>query len=152
MEQTRKNLKTVSFVVLALGALSLLNTVFELFFGALDEAFKNTPIPEGLTVDVLLIAKVFVLVIAILHFLPQLYIGIKGMKIAKNPDTSRGHIVWGTILLVLSGFSLLSSALTLFQSGVDLFEAISELCSLVVDFTFLLQFVSLSRKLRKELL
>ena len=152
MEQKRKNLKLVSFVVLALGALSLLNTIFELFFGTLDEAFKNTPIPEGITVDIILISKIFVLVLAVLLFLPQLYIGIKGMKIAKNPDTSKGHIVWGIILLVLSGFSLLSSGLALFQSGADLFAGISELCSMIVDFCFLVQFVCLAREIRKELL
>ena len=35
--------------------------------------------------------------------------GIKGLKIAKNPDTSKAHIVWAMILLVLTAISILSA-------------------------------------------
>ena len=108
MANARKNLKTSSIIVLLLAGLSLLNILFELFFGALDESLKNVSLPEGSPENILMIAKAVILVVSILLLLPHLYIGFKGLKMAKKPDNSHAHVVWGVILLVFTAIGLIT--------------------------------------------
>lgn len=109
MAQAKKNLKTYSIIVLALGALTLINLLFELFFGELNGELNNATIPDGAPANVAMIARIFILVISLLFLLPQFYIGIKGLKIVKKPDSSRAHIVWGVILTVFTALTWISS-------------------------------------------
>ena len=48
-------------------------------------------------------------VISMVLLLPQLYVGVRGMKIAKNPTSTKGHIVWAVILLIFSAFGIIST-------------------------------------------
>ena len=147
MEQTRKNLKTVSVVVLALAGLSLLNLLFEIFFGELG----NATVPEGAPENTLLITQIFVLVISVLLLLPQAYVGIKGIRIAKTPDSSKGHIIWGIILVVFTAAGLLSPFLALVRGEGVAFENIAELCSIMVDVSILVAYVSYAMAIRREI-
>ena len=144
MEQTKKNLRTYSIIVLAFAGLSLLNLLFEIFFGELS----NAAIPEGAPDNILLITQIFVLVISFLLLLPQLYIGIKGIKIAKKPNASRGHIVWGIILLVFTATGLFDPFLALVQGNGEAFGNIAELCSIAVDVYILFEYVKYARAVR----
>ena len=148
MEKTRKNLKTSSIVVLALAGLSLLNIIFELFFGELNKELNSAVIPDGAPDNIVLIAQIFVLIISILLLLPHLYIGIKGLKIAKNPDASKGHIVWGIILIVLTVIEFFSPLLALIQGNGGAFANISEMCSIAVDIFVLFEYVKYARAVR----
>ena len=49
--------------------------------------------------------------------LPQVYVGIKGMKFAENPDSSKAHIVWAIVLAILAGISAVSAISGMTQSG-----------------------------------
>ena len=144
MEQTRKNLKTTSIIVLALAGLTLLNLLFELFFGEI----KNAEIPAGSPDNILLITQIFILVLSLLMLLPQVYIGIKGLKMAKNPDSSKGHIVWGIILLVFSVLGLLSPLLALVQGDGEAFGNVSEILSMAVDIMILFEYVKYAKAVR----
>lgn len=138
----------MSIIVLALAGLSLLNILFELFFGELNEAFKNATIPEGSPDNVVLIAQIFILVVSVLLLLPQAYIGIKGIKVAQKPVASSGHIVWGIILIVFTAIGLLSPFLALIKGEGKVFENISELCSVAVDVFILVEYVRYARAVR----
>lgn len=147
MEQARKRLKTSSIVVLILGGLTLLNILLEVFFGNLNDAVS----PEGASATILLIVKILVLAVSLVLFLPQLYIGIKGLKMAKAPDSSKGHIVWGIILIVLGFVGLISPLTALIQGNGDALGNTSELLSIVVDITVLIEYVSAARAVRNGL-
>ena len=149
MEQARKNLKTTSIIVLALAGLSLINLLFGIFFGDLNTELNNATIPDGAPDNVILITKIFVLVVSILILLPQLYVGLKGLKMAKKPDSSRGHIVWGIILVVFTACGLLSPFVALIQGNGDAFGNVSELLSIAVDVFVLFEFVKYARAVRK---
>ena len=151
MEQARKNLKTSSIIVLVLAGLSLINILFELFFGEFSKALSGVTIPEGAPENIVLIAQIFVLAVSLLILLPQVYIGIKGLKIAKKPDSSRGHIIWGIILLVFTAFGLFSPFVALIQKNGEAFDNISELCSIAVDVFILFEYVKFARDVRKNL-
>ena len=151
MEQARKNLKTYSIIVLAFAGLSLLNMLFELFFGELNRALHNATIPEGAPENVVLIAQIFLLVVSVLLLIPQAYIGIKGLRIANKPNSTKGHIVWGVILLVFTAMGLLSPALALIQGNGNAFENIAELCSIAVDVLILFEYVKFARAVRNRI-
>ena len=149
MEQARKNLKTSSIIVLALAGLSLLNLIFGIFFGDLNTELNDATIPDGAPDNVILITKIFVLVVSVLILLPQLYVGLKGLKIAKKPDSSRGHIVWGIILVVFTACGLLAPFGALIQGNGNAFGNVSELLSIAVDVVVLFEFVKYAIAVRK---
>ena len=146
MEKTRHNLKTYSIITLGLAVLALLDIAFELFFGELSGA----EMPEGSPDDTLLITQIFVLVVSALILLPQFYIGIKGIKIAVEPDSSIAHIIWGIILIVFTCVGLISPVISLVQGEGDAFGHISELCSIAVDAFVLFEYVNYARAVRSE--
>ena len=151
MEQAKKHLKTMSIVVLILAGLSLINILFALFFGELNEELQNASIPEGAPENVGQIAQIFILVVALLLLLPHLYVGIKGIKIAKKPNSSVGHIVWGVILIAFTALALVSPILGLVQGGDEVFANISALCSIVVDLMVLFDYVKYAIAVRKKI-
>lgn len=149
MEQARKNLKTTSIIVLLLAGLSLLNILFETFFGELNSELNNATLPDGSPDNVVMIAKIFVLVVSVLMLLPQLYIGLKGLKMAKNPNKSVGHIVWGIILAVFTVLSLLTPLTAFLQGNGDAFGNVAEFLSVAVDAAILIEYVKFARDVRK---
>ena len=143
MEQSRKHLKTWSIVVLIFTGLSLLDLVTELLFGDLN----SVTIPEGSPENILLITKIILLAVSLLFLLPQLYIGIKGLKMAKNPDTSRGHIVWGTILLVISVIGLIPPVIAIIKQE-NIFENISQFAGILIEALVFYDYVKYAKAVR----
>jgi hypothetical protein len=146
MEQTRKNLKLLSIVVLVLTGVSMLQIVCELFFGELSNAI----IPEGAPDNILLITRVFLFSFALLLTLPNIYIGIKGLRIAKKPNSSKGHIVWGIILLVLASLSLISPVVDIINNGFK-YDYISEFLRIAVEVTVFFEYIKYAIALRKAI-
>lgn len=144
MEQTRKHLKFASLAILAMAGISLINIVSEILFGELN----NADIPAGSSDNILLITKIFVLVVSAVLLFPQVYIGIKGIKVSKNPDSSKAHIVWGIILLVSALLSLASPAISVINQ-VDVFENVSGFLSILVEALFLYDYVKYAIAVRK---
>ena len=139
MKNNRKHLKYSSLAILALAGFSLINIVSELLFGELN----NAQIPDGSPDNILLITKVILTAVSFLCLLPQVYVGIKGLKVAKNPDSSKGHIIWGTILLVIAIAGLISPAVAIIKQDA-VFENASELLSIAIEVAFLFDYVKYS--------
>ena len=146
MEQTRKYLKLSSIVVLALAGFSMLQVVSELLFGELGKAI----IPEGAPDNILLITRIVLFSFALLLTLPSIYIGIKGLRIAKKPNSSKGHIVWGIILLVFASLSLISPVVDIINNGFK-YDYISELLSIAVEVAVFFEYVKYAIAVRKTI-
>ncbi len=144
MSQSRKHLKITSILVLILAGLSLLNIVVELCLGDLN----NATIPDGSPENILLITKILLFSVSFLLLLPQFYVGVKGLHVAKKPDASKGHIVWAIILLVLAVLGMLSTCVSIFTQG-NVRENVSSLLSTVVDVMVLLDFVKYAKAVAK---
>ena len=57
-----------------------------------------------------------------LFLLPQIYVGVKGVRMAKNPNGSKGHIIWTCILFAFAVVNLISPLVGLVQgTGSDNF-------------------------------
>ena len=88
--------------------------------------------------------------IALLLLLPNIYIGVKGLRIAKKPNASKGHIVWGIILLVLASLSLISPVVDIINNGFK-YDYISEFFSITVEVAVFFEYIKYAIALRKEI-
>ena len=117
-----------------------------LLFGELS----NATIPEGAPDNILLITRIFIFSFALLLMLPGIYIGIKGLRIAKKPNSSKGHIVWGIILLVLASLSLISPVVDFINNGFK-YDYLSEFLSIAVEVAVFFEYIKYAIALRKAI-
>lgn len=104
MSISRNHLKEASFLVLLFTAFSFIRMIIQVFVG-----FEADPTQVGVSHEIIVVTMIVVFVVGLILLLPQLYVGVKGMKIAKNPTSAKGHIVWAVILLVFSAFGIIST-------------------------------------------
>lgn len=105
MNKSGKNLKEASILVLIFAALSLVRMIFQFFV----VGFDIDPAQAGTTPAFVQVMTIIMFVISLCLLLPELYVGLKGLKVAKKPNSDKGHIVWAIILLVFAAFGVLSS-------------------------------------------
>lgn len=142
MEQSKKHLKITSVVALIFAGLSLFNLLAELVWGDIS-AF-----PEGISANTVLIAKIILAVITFMFILPQIYIGFKGLKMAKNPDSSKAHIVWAVILFIFGFFGLISSIIDVVNKASSL--NISGMLTTVLELIIYFDYIKFSREVSKS--
>ena len=104
MSISRNHLKEASFLVLLFTAFSFIRMIIQVFVG-----FEADPTQVGVSHEIIVVTMIVMFVVGLILLLPQLYVGVKGMKIAKNPTSAKGHIVWAVILLVFSAFGIIST-------------------------------------------
>lgn len=146
METKRKNLKWTSVVVLVFAALMLVNIAVRACFWWI----KDVPLSSGIEPDMMNIAMATFLVISLALFLIQVYIGIKGLKIAKKPDSSKCHIVLAMILFVTGAIGLISPIVGIIRQ-IDVSDNISVLLSGLVEVTVFLEYVIYAKRVKKEI-
>lgn len=126
--EAKKNLKLLSVVILALTAFSAFRVIFETF--TLD--FNPETLPEGTTKGAVLAAQIIILVFSFVLMLPEIYVGVRGLKVSKSPDSSRAYITWAKIITVIcviasiayvidliKGERIVSNVLALFDTLTD---------------------------------
>lgn len=144
MKKIKQDLKITSIIVLVLAACTLVNMVAELIWGDINRAVIPNDAPE----NILQITKIFLVVLTVLLILPQIYIGIKGLKIARKPDSSKGHIVWAIILFVFAIIGLISPVSGIISTGkvMDYLGAIfSFLLEIVIYFEYIVYAKAISK-------
>ena len=144
MEQTRKNLRNSSLVVLLFAVLSLLQIIGELLWGELNSA----QIPAGAPENTLQITKIFLLVLTVLLLLPKVYVGVKGLRIAKMPKATKGHIIWAVIILVFAVLDLISPIAAAIQNG-NVREHISAFFSILLEVSIYCEYIKHARDVAK---
>ena len=137
----------MSVIVLGLAVLSLIEILYELFFGELSRELQNAAASAEPFGNIVLITQIFIAVVSLLLLLPQFYVGIKGLKVAKYPDTSVAHIVWAIILAVFTAIGFLSPIMDLIQGG-DVLAGVATLLSMAVDFAVLVEYVKFAKAVR----
>ena len=111
MEQKRKNLKVVSAIVLVFTGLTFLRTAVGYLFTDQGVAI----LPDGSSVILQLIVRLIMVAVTLVFMLPQIYVGVKGLRIAKNPAPAKAHVVWAWILLIVTVLGLIEPVTTIVQ-------------------------------------
>lgn len=137
MEKNRKELKSFSILILALVAFSLIRTIVDLCLNGVPQISAT----EGLTKEMIQVASIIALVISFLLLLPQIYVGVKGIKIANGATSGKAHIVWALILAVLAGIALIYAIFNLtkafnFDSIMNLIDPAIDVATYVFYFIF----------------
>ena len=140
--KTRKHLKISSIVVLVMAAMSLLNLVSELAFGELNNV-------QGADGSMVLITKIVLLAVSLVLLFPQIYVGLKGLKMAKNPDSSKGHIVWATIILAIAILNLIDPILG-FLNKQDITVTLGALFSVLLEIAIYFDYIKYAKAVAKE--
>ena len=136
MENSRKYLRLYSIFILIFAAYTLITLAVEVLFASFD----NVEIPEGAPENVVLIAQIVILSISFILLLPQLYVGLKGLKMAKYPNSSRGHIIWAMILLVFAVLGSISPIKNLI-SGTNARENFETVTTCLVEISIYFEYI-----------
>ena len=140
MEQSRKELKITSIAVLVYAAFSLLSVLVEVFYGEIN----SVEIPAGSPENVLLITKIILVSVSALFFLPELYVGFKGLKEAKEPDSSHAHIIWATIIFLFAVIALISPLKGIFI-GDSVKQNWKSIASIAVDIALYANYIRVAK-------
>ena len=143
MEKTRKNLKITSIILLIMAGSSMLNILGEIFFGEFNNVGSDVA-----PANIVLITKIILVAFSTLLLWPQIYVGVKGIKIAKEPTSSRMHIFWATVLLILSVVGLISPVVELVQAG-SVYQNIGAILSLLIEVCLYYEYISYSKAIAK---
>ena len=132
MEKARKSLKFMSEIILICLTFSFVRSILEIFLIKVT----NNDIPT----QFLIIAKIILCVIYAVLYLPQVFVGVKGIKVAKNPDSSKAHIVWAVIFLVFAALAAISAVSGLIKAediAGNVFGLIDAVIDLVLYFFYI---------------
>lgn len=144
MEKNKKNLKILSILILALAVYSLIRIVLSVFLIDLNPE----DLTDGASATHLLIGQIFVCVVSVILLIPQIFVGIKGIKVSNNPDSSKAHIVWAVILTVLSVIGILSPASGLIK-GVAVLDNLLAVADMALDAIIYIEYINYAKKLVK---
>lgn len=144
MERNKKNLKVLSILILALAVYSLIRIVLSVF--SID--LNPEDLTDGASATHLLIGQIFVCVVSVILLIPQIFVGIKGIKVSNNPDSSKAHIVWAVILTVLSVIGILSPASELIK-GVAVLDNLLAVADMALDAIIYIEYINYAKKLVK---
>ena len=144
MTNARKNLKWMSIVILALAAFTLIRVGLSVF--AID--FNAADLAEGATQSIVLATQIGVCVFSFLLLLPQIYVGVKGLKISANPNRANAHIVWAIILAALSVIAVISPVMNMFKTG-DFAGEFVELIDAVTDAAVYIAYIGYAKQVQK---
>lgn len=148
MEKNRKNLKDYSYLILFLTGLTALRMIFNLIFNGLG--IEAIPADMNLSKEILQVIAIIGHCVGFAFLLPSIYVGVKGLKIAKNPDDSKAHIIWAKILLVFAVIATISAVSTLFSTK-DVMMGIVTVIDAVLDIIAYFFFIKYATDVKKAL-
>jgi hypothetical protein len=137
MEKSRKSLKFMSEIILICLTFSFIRTILEVLLVKVN--IDNVPN------QFMLIAKIMLCVIYAVLYAPQVYIGVKGIKVANTPDSSKAHIVWAVIFLAFAVFSIISAVSGLIKAE-DVTSNIFALIDATIDFVLYFFYVKFAKQ------
>jgi hypothetical protein len=134
----------MSVVILLFAAISLVRMTISLF----TVGFKVDPAQVGVSPKIAVATMIVIFVINLLLLLPQVYVGVKGIKIAKEPTYSKTPSVWAVILLVFAAFGVIS-AISNISKQVNVVDNIFVLADHAIDVALYFFYVKYLNKVLK---
>ena len=144
MTDNRKQLKSAAYLVLFLAALSFVRMIVNVF----KTDFKSAGVQAGVSEEIASIAMIVTCVIGFALLLPQIYVGVKGVKVANNAGDSKAHIVWAIILGIFAVMGL-ASPIKAMLSG-DLLLNLLDVISRAIDVLAYTLYTVFAIKVAKE--
>ena len=103
-----------SIIVILFAILTLVDIAAELF--VVDGNFAGI---DGMMQNVELITGSFVMLLSFIFLLPEFYVGFKGIKVARDPDSSKAHIFFAILIFIIAILNVISAIVAII-SQVDI--------------------------------
>lgn len=145
MEKTKKLLKQVSIFILIFAGLSLVQMILELVLTDFD--FDS--VPDDVSQEAVEIITYCIIALSFVCLIPSIFIGVRGIQIAKNPTSKTGHIKWAKVLLVFAIISMIISISDVINSK-DLVMDITAIVNVIIDIMFYVLYIKYASQLKLE--
>ena len=151
--ENRRKLHDYGLVMLILGFLNLF-----MFGTTIVAGFVDGTIPkafETVEADILLAVKIGVGIVGGLMGLlvfADAFLGIKALKVSKNPNAAKGYITVAKIFLVLSVISAASAIVSLFSGSINIVDGILNAVSSSLSAVIYIMFVGAAQAVRNDVL
>ena len=141
-EQTKKNLRIISLCLVIFSIVSLALAAMDLITFWMDRDNYSGTSDGVVHASIGIVGVMSLLMVAV-----QIYIGLKGMKVAKEPDSSKGHITWATVFLVLSIIALVSPVMEMIQTKAIVANVVT-IIDCLVDVLLYYYFIKWAKEVR----
>ena len=153
--ENRKKLHdySICLIVLAIANLfTFFTTIVSSWIdGTIERTIAEKAEPALHTAVWICVIIIFVLMAAIVA--SDILIGIKGLKVSKNPDAKKGYITVSKVFFVLTVIGVVSSLTTLFDPTYgSATDKIVSLCNVTLDAIIYFLFIKTATAIRKDVL
>jgi hypothetical protein len=142
MEKNKKELKTLSYAILFLVALSLIRLIVDICVNGLPKV--NV---EGVSAEVANVMTIVAVVLSFVLLLPQVYVGVKGVKIANGGKADKWHIVIAVILGICALTAVVSNCISMVKTFN--FDTVLAVVDSALDVAIFVWYIITARKIAK---
>ena len=149
----RKKLHDYSIVMICFSVLNVftfLGTVISTF---IDGSFEKSL--NSVEADIVGIVKIVLIIFGVLMMILALsdaLIGLKGLKVSREPNADKGYIVVAKIFFVLNVFAVISSVASLINNTTPIIDGILSLANTVLDVIVYALFIKAATAVRRDLI
>ena len=150
--KNRKNLHGYGLVLIILGILHFFKYVSTIISSVIHGDMAKAFTEQNADLAVKIVTGV---IFAILGFivLADVIIGIKALKVSKNPTADKGHIVAAKVFFVLSVIAAVAALISIFGATKDsIDDCILNLSSSILDACVYVIFINAATAVRKDVL
>ena len=151
--ENRKRLHDYSLVMILLSVLGTFNFVLTAIGSIVDGSLKSA----FATVDASILTAVkivfgFVAALMVLLVLAEVFIGLKGLKVSREPNADKGYITITKIFLVLNVIVIPSYVLSLVNNTAPVLDTVLSLINAGLDIVIYALFIKNASAVRKDFL
>ena len=151
--ENRKKLHEYGLVLVILGICNLFMFVGDIVAGIVkgEMAAAFAAVDPGILLPVKIVYVVFCVILGLLVF-ADILIGIKAMKVSKNPTASKGYIVVAKIFLVVTCIAAIFGIINVFGGTSSAIDSGMDLAKTALDICIYSLFVQSADAVRKDVL
>lgn len=149
----RKKLHDYSIVMICFSVLNVftfLGTVISTF---VDGSFEKSL--NSVEADIVGIVKIVLIIFGVLMMILALsdaFIGLKGLKVSREPNADKGYIVVAKIFFVLNVIAVISSVASLINNTTPIIDGILSLANTVLDVIVYALFIKAATAVRRDVI
>lgn len=151
--ENRKNLHDYGLVLILFGILNLFVFASTVVAGLVDGSIKGAlaTVEPDILVAVKVVLGIIGAIMALIIFADVL-LGIKALKVSKNPNKDKGYITVAKVFFVLSIISALSAILALIDGNAPVVDNILNLANAALSVIVYISFIKHAQAVRADVI
>ena len=149
--ENRKKLHDYSIIMICFAVLNVFTFVGTIIANLVDGSIgKALDTVEADMVGAVKIGLIIFSALTALLTFSDAFIGIKGLKVSREPNTDKGYIIAAKIFFVLSVLATISAVAALTDKNTQIIDGILTLANAVIDVFLYALFIKAANAVRKE--